>query len=109
MLVTTVPRLAFTGNQINLMPKLGFGSAMWWMLLHICCAGVILSTEKSSAVCIKTDAFNRQLIYTTTSFIYCCLQAISWVIFMQSSYTLILLLLDFVGRLLRVLFWDVCC
>ncbi|XP_075733794.1 UDP-N-acetylglucosamine transporter TMEM241 homolog isoform X2 [Rhipicephalus microplus] len=55
MLVTTVPR--------------GFGSAMWWMLLHICCAGVILSTEKSSAVCIKTDAFNRQLIYTTTSFI----------------------------------------
>ncbi|XP_075733796.1 UDP-N-acetylglucosamine transporter TMEM241 isoform X4 [Rhipicephalus microplus] len=69
MLVTTVPRLAFTGNQINLMPKLGFGSAMWWMLLHICCAGVILSTEKSSAVCIKTDAFNRQLIYTTTSFI----------------------------------------
>ncbi|XP_065294258.1 UDP-N-acetylglucosamine transporter TMEM241-like isoform X14 [Dermacentor albipictus] len=69
MLVTTVPRLAFTGNQINFMPKLGFGSAMWWMLLHICCAGVILSAEKSSTVCIKTDAFNRQIIYATTSFI----------------------------------------
>ncbi|XP_065294253.1 UDP-N-acetylglucosamine transporter TMEM241 homolog isoform X9 [Dermacentor albipictus] len=67
MLVTTVPRLAFTGNQINFMPKLGFGSAMWWMLLHICCAGVILSAEKSSTVCIKTDAFNRQIIYATTS------------------------------------------
>lgn len=55
MLVTTVPR--------------GFGSAMWWMLLHICCAGVILSTEKSSTVCVKTDAFNRQVIYATASFI----------------------------------------
>ncbi|XP_054917722.1 UDP-N-acetylglucosamine transporter TMEM241 homolog isoform X7 [Dermacentor andersoni] len=61
MLVTTVPR--------------DFGSAMWWMLLHICCAvsseqsnvGVILSAEKSSTVCIKTDAFNRQIIYATTS------------------------------------------
>ncbi|XP_054917721.1 UDP-N-acetylglucosamine transporter TMEM241 homolog isoform X6 [Dermacentor andersoni] len=67
MLVTTVPRLAFTGNKINFVPKLDFGSAMWWMLLHICCAGVILSAEKSSTVCIKTDAFNRQIIYATTS------------------------------------------
>lgn len=49
--------------------KQGFGSAMWWMLLHICCAGVILSTEKSSTVCVKTDAFNRQVIYATASFI----------------------------------------
>ncbi|KAM7283894.1 transmembrane protein 241 [Ixodes scapularis] len=55
MLVTTVPR--------------SFGNAMWWMLLHICCTGVIFAVEKISAYCAKTDAFNRQVFYYASSFL----------------------------------------
>lgn len=55
MLVTTVPR--------------SFGNAMWWMLLHISSTGIVFATEKISAHCAQTDAFNRQVLYYISSFI----------------------------------------